>query len=486
MRVLSLLISSIFLAAAASSLVSLSASNALGSAQRMTEVVLSTTTGGGSTLLKRERSLELGAYREATQRAGVSITAFERLARLQYSRALQVEAPEERLGLLCESLGSYRRALLRQPSNARNLLAFANVRQILGSTSCEELAARGTVLNSEPGAVEPDSAVGFEEVVNFALRRDPTDPQVMYASGVLYLYAGQRQRALELFNQMLTFAISVSPARERVMLGAVQSPEDLEVLLPGRFPQVARWSRILKERDFERFRSFGAVLTRLQKNAIALSAEEYQRGAIDTALHNQRLESLRGVILDPTVRQLVDMQRSGCAARAGNRFLAEYLGGRARLTSVPAVVATLPSDTRPRKNSLTGWGRREPVVFDEFYRSVGAFVPSGARVELIELSSGRRGSVDELSNNVRVFSSEDNQNWQEIATDQRVRAYHDQGRPLLAIQIPESSREARFWKIHFASSLRLGRMSDELPMMLSLFGNVDNMSVLSRAWKGGQ
>ena len=149
--------------------------------------------------------------------------------------------------------------------------------------------------------------------------------------------------------------------------------------------------------------------------------------------------------------------------------LARYFDIRSQFQDLAVVRSFLPADTRPARGNLANWGFRDPVNLDEFYNSVGFYLPAKARSRLIELRA-RDGSAPFDLALLKIFVSPDNENWQELGEEVEADQLQLNGRSVITITV--SGVPARYWKFHFASSVRKRTFRANVDQMVQVYGYV--------------
>ncbi len=407
------------------------------------------THGGLITTSEREREIA-----EATRAAEGTFSNSE--AALHLSKVYREIAADEkdqnsRIDNYCKSLSALGRALKYEPFRATYLVNWANTRQLLGRVVCKEEFTQGD----------------FRSVSSLALKEDPTNVKVIYAAALVSLWAGDKDNALRLLNKALTFDVTISQAQETLIDSVIRSPEDLLAVVPKRFPQASRWSQLIRFSDPVRYKSMRAALGEIQTRAIELSGSEYDRGEIPGSLHLQRLLSIFGIESSGAAHKVLDEELGRYLARNGQKPAGDYLDARSKLNELEIVRATIESDTRPAKSSLSGWGKGEKVAFDEFYRSVGFFLPEGQKVSLVQILGGIPAPTLPAQS-VQLFVSDDNESWTEVTHGLEIFQYQVGGRPLVALRVREGDH--RYWKIHFSSGERRVSLSASLDLLIRAFG----------------
>ncbi len=363
----------------------------------------------------------------------------------------------EKLAFYCDSLAMLGEILQREPRNARALMQWGNLRQILGSLACEKPLTEGD----------------FKEALTSALELDPTDADAQYAAGLILRWGRAVPEAAKLFYRVFRYHPRLSGAQERQILGSIDSPQMLREVVPARFPQVLRASHyFLREPYLVRTvnvadEQFLQALAELQSEALALSQSEYGRGLLPFSMHLQRMTELADTAASPQVRQELDRQLAILLRRRGDTALAQYLSERATWKLLEVVPTTIGGDTRPLKTPLVRWGETNSFFADEFYRSIGFFLPDGQGVRSIELNfSGRPSGAYRSA--LHVYVSSDNQNWTEISTGGEEVPFSLGSKNLVVIRTPV--RGDLYWKVHFANAARDRRLLATIASNLKVFG----------------
>lgn len=384
----------------------------------------------------------------------------------------------ERIRYMCRSLELYEVALHKSPFASSQLINWVNLRQLLGDTQCE----------GQDSTMRENT--DYRDAVALAITAEPSNPRILFAAGLMAARGGDRDQALALFNSVLNTQVGRVTAHESAMLSQIQTGNDVLRLIPARFPQVAIWSQLLVEQQRREQRavevlgnsdegSIRQALSRLQLNAIEASRKELEAAEITAFVHSDRLVSLSTLALHDSALILGDQVR-GAVDRELLRLLDEErvalnlapetratITRRAGLESIAVLKTTLASDTRANKSPLVNWEVSQNLWFDEFYRTVGFYLPPEASVSLIELVG--YGSLRELSPaTIEIFGSADNQSWEVVKPATEI-LKSTLGMSAL-LSIPVAKQSYRYWKVNYASAARQRRFQGELQSMLRVYG----------------
>lgn len=397
------------------------------------------------------RDRELAALRELRSSPLHDATVHVRIFSLLNQEAAGATNGAERVRLYCEALSEIGTALHSEPANASYLMNWANVRQILGSNVQCSL---------------PYTSGSFEAAAQLALRNDPTNVNVLFAAAQLYEWAGKNEESLARLNRTLLLSTSLKPFQTEYISSRIRTPEDAEAIIPARFPQVANWSEHVQRLNPELFRNSRAVFEKLQLAAIEESRSEYKNGSVPPEIHKQRLLSLFACAASPEVRRRLDTELASFSRYLGDEKLTTYLLERGALFEAEVLEATIDSDTRPLKSVLAAWGANPEVCLDDFYTSLGFYLPQGESPKLIELH-GRRLDAQLAPTVLKVLVSDDNQNWSELEGNVTVSSAQFGDSKLVAIH--PNSRYYKYWKINFSSSLRSRAFCNSAQRMLTVY-----------------
>ncbi len=437
--------------AALSSLIELRSSLAARSAEEESTLYSANDGVAAARLTSAKAEEESGRAQAATQLLWPRTRSFVHLARVYNSLALGEDNAQKKISYLCQSLSAIGAAVKHEPFNSRYLINWANLRQLLGGMACSE----------------PYTTGAFGAVTQLALERNPTDTRVLYAAALVYYWDSNAARSRELLHQMLQLGGKLSAGQERFVYSTIESEGDVSAVVPARFPQVVVWSSAFRTIDLVRYNAFRGAFGNLEVQAVEASAGEYDRGRIPSELHQQRLLSLFGAESSEASRVTLDTEFSRFAVQQRQRDLAEYLGERAKLRELTILRASLEGDTRPLRSSLSGWGLDEPTVFDEFYRSVGFYVPDGQELTYVQLASATGAEMPSRAD-VRLLASADNENWIDLTEELQMRSFLVAGAPLLVLRPKHAV--FKYWKVQFASPERRGAFKNSLARLVRVFG----------------
>ncbi|MBN8550541.1 MAG: hypothetical protein J0M12_14595 [Deltaproteobacteria bacterium] len=382
--------------------------------------------------LARDRQLEaLQALNPSPLHAAtLHVQRFAILSR----KASEETNPAQRMRLYCEALSEMGEALQSEPANATYLINWANVRQLLGnSVECSL----------------PFTTGDYDAAAQRALRDDPANINVLFSAAQIYGWAGKDEESLRSLNRMLLLAVSPKPYQVEYIASRLRTPQDVQAVIPARFPQIAAWSARLQQEKPDLFRNSQSVLEKLQLAAIDAALAEYRAGQIAPNIYRQRLLSLPGVVASPVVRRRLDSELASFSKSIGDDQLTPYLLKRGALDETAVLDASIASDTRPLKSVLTNWGSNADMCLDDFYGSIGFYLPVGSSPKLIELRGKRKDAVIP-SNMIKVLVSDDNQTWAELEGSLVIGSITFGDTKIVTIE--PNSRYFKYWKINFASS----------------------------------
>ena len=425
--------------------------------------------GGGKVLMKSEQAEMAEAQTLAQKSSNVWFAlprSFAVLADLKRQQAERESDPGRRVLYFCEALSLVGQALRADPANAKLLTNWANLRQILGAADC----------------ALPDTRGDYRQALREALASAPADVLVKYAAALVFLWGGEREQALLLFHQALRFGTILDRQQEEFIFSQVQDVHALRSVIPPRFPQIAKyslWLALNEQAAPPAEASFTKVLSELQLRAVELSAEEFQDGAIPLDIHWNRMVAMQQASLPEAVRRRIDQELAVVLRRRGQVSAAAYFADRSRAQRLPCVLAYLSADTRPQKSPLVEWGRDQLIYFDDFYASIGFFLPPGQKPRIIELQA--RSPLEEVpASMIKVYASTDNQNWQDVTGEVQQSSFNALDRATVVLRL--NSEYRKYWKIHFASALHQRSFINELSEVIRVYGAWQD----SEADRGGE
>lgn len=361
-----------------------------------------------------------------------------------------------RLRLYCESLSQLGQALKKDKLNARLMIRWANLRQLLSDFECEERFTQGN----------------YHSVVAEALLLSPSDMQVKYAAGLILLWAGEKTAAYQLFKEVLSLATYLAPPQENFIFSKVSDAESLRALVPARFPQIERFSHYLKAGsalpvgDAER-EELNRELSLLQIDAIQASSVDFESGRLPWEVHFKHLVSLLPVVADERARRELDTELSRLSAKRGQDGLSRYLMERSRLQELKIIACQSAGDTRALKSSLANWGLKQTIFIDEFFCSLGFYLGPGQTPRLIELHSAKeRGTHARLP--LKILYSDDNQKWSEAPQPLQPEQFDLPPGTIVVLRPPAEYH--KYWKVHYAGAARERTFGLELGSGLKVYG----------------
>jgi hypothetical protein len=340
------------------------------------------------------------------------------------------------------------------------LISWANIRQLLANVECRV-----------SGAPRETMKDGYHGVVDFAINLDPTNARVIYEGAQISVWAGQLGQAITYMRRFLEISTSVSDAERSFIGEQIHTPELMQAILPAQFPQIAEWSAFFYRSNRDLFDRSAENLTVLQQRALDRNRDDYERGTIPPSLYMKRLSDLVSYCAHSNVRQRIDSELARVYALDGRESLRRYLESRSRLENVPVLESVIRADTRPQRSPFTIWGEPDRIPLDNFYASVGIYVPAGSVVKYLEL----RGGIDAPLLNpvaIKVFESDNNLVWKPIATQASLESMEIFGLPHLVVSLGDLRK--RYIKVHFASAARESRFVNNLSDMVRAYGKSAN------------
>ena len=314
----------------------------------------------------------------------------------------------------------------------------------------------------------PLSDGDYHEVLARAERADPTNAKVLYASALVRLWGGEKERAFELIRKVLEMGSPLSEVQIRYVISMMLSKEDVVKILPARFPQILSWGEILNRENSDKSLGRKEGLGQLQVAALEWALVQSREGKLPEQVVYGWLTELFGSEASEEARISLDGKLSELLPHAGERPFGEYLAARAKLQEIPISRAVIEADTRPRKGTLSWWDRKTWVTIDEFNSSVGFFVPEGGVVESIQLFSEERASAVDPTL-LKIYGSYDNEVWEDLTNSIVFIPTRLSGRGVVGLILKKAG--FRYLKIHFDSAQRTRTFRAPLDLVVRAFGN---------------
>ena len=381
-------------------------------------------------------------------------SSLEILARIKQASAVETTDGARQVKLLCGALAAYGALVKSEPTSGPYLINWANVRQMLSSIECREQLTSGNV----------------SDVVALARKSDPTSVSVTFAAAQLALWDRKHSEALALFHAALELGTGASAQMERYILKAIRTPQDLLEVIPARFPHALRWSALVLEGHPERAIEYRQALAQLQQSAIARALEDLRSNQVSLEIVQNWLLALLDLAADSPTRQLLDrsLVQEASDRSADQRAFRDYLRDRSKYATLAQVVGLRLNDSQPQRGTLSGWGRRGALSFDQNFTSVGAFVGEQQSIHFIQLQAAKLDArIDPAEVHVRV--SVDNQNWRDPETEPVVRRLNTPTRELVIFEF--QGLVAPYIKVTFERPVRRATFNSPLAQMLTLYGN---------------
>lgn len=365
--------------------------------------------------------------------------------------------PEQKIRFLCDTLSGLTSALKAEPLNARALVTWSNVRQLLGSYQCE-------------GQTDESASQGeFKEALRYAREVHPLDQQALFNAGLIFLWSGEKQDAYPLLRRVLELGSDSTILQRDYIYSLVSDETTLRALVPARIPQALEFVRyrLAQPQAAPVQKIAKSVLWNFEATAVTEFNARFERGEIEARLYGDRLLELWSMLKESAVTPQLDKLLGNFYQSRGQPELATFFSSRSRLNEIPVLVGLRTSDSRPEKSALAYWGSTTDISFDEFYTSVGFFFPRGKTIRRIELHARTLGS-DKVSGLIRVLQSDDNASWEDVSGNCIITPVNLEGRSVVYIDVPGSTK--RFWKLHYASHERNQEFGNPIKTMVRVFG----------------
>lgn len=373
-------------------------------------------------------------------------------AALQYSSGENAKDPSEQLKNFCAALSSAGKALVSRPYDARYLLSWASLRQLSGLTDCGL----------------PFTGGSYEEALRKARESEPVDPSVLYQSAQILVWGGKRGEALHTMRAALQFDLVLTPPQQQFIGSIIRTPEDVRTVIPPRFPQVVKWSRLLSGNQ-TRQSILRESLSSLQNEALDESRDDFRAGRIPGVVYLERLTSLYELSdLDDAVRRKTDEMAAEYLDRRGNGESVAHLKARAALARLDVVRGVSPDDTRPLRGILSNWADPIGICADAYFQSIGFYLPVNQAVKMIEVESrGGGGRGDDGM--FQLYVSDNNQEWRELNAEKAFADTSFRNTNTLVFKIP--ALRSKYWKVHFAGSKRAPSVCGSINLLLRVYGS---------------
>lgn len=359
---------------------------------------------------------------------------------------------EQKITYLCKTLGALRASLSKDPLHARSLVTWASVKQLLGSYRCLD-----------------DNSLGFEGALELAQQSDPLDQQALFNAGLVYLWANQKEKAHILFRRVLDLGTDSSTLQREFIYSLIIDVKDLNNLIPARIPQALEFLLFALSQSSESPISSlpKSAIAEFQIQAIREFAGRFDNSEIDDELYHDRLLELWKVSRESVVTSLLDRLLGDFYRKSGREETGSFFSSRSHLAELEIVPALRKADSRPEKSALSNWSYTGEVLLDEFFSSIGFYLPREKTLRRIELHSSQRNNP-QIVGLIRILQSDDNTTWEDVTGVCSSYQVIVAGQSIVYLELPGSTK--RFWKLHYASPARNHQFRGALPNMIRAFG----------------
>jgi hypothetical protein len=319
------------------------------------------------------------------------------------------------------------------------------------------------VLQSSDCAVELTKDEKLK-LIQSATKNNPNNSEIAYSLALLHIWDNERKKALPYFNTVLKLSNSVSAGQQGTILENLKEAEDLNVVLPARFPQIITWSRTLKNEKNDLFLEGANALEEIQLKAIEQSISEKVSNKITARIHLNNLFGLLAFTASNKVRQTLDIEISRVVGEKS--VLGEYLLKRSGLMEVASKNAYILNDTLSTKTSFSNWGENSSVALDFNHTSIGFYKNFGQKIKLVEINAG--SNISKLNSLFfEIAISSDNVNWEPV--DWKIEQVNNANwRGGLLYFIPKKS-DFKYLKISYKDNGRVGSLSNYLDRLIRVY-----------------
>ncbi len=357
--------------------------------------------------------------------------------------------PGEQIRVYCRAFSVLNDIVATEPRDAKSLINWLDVSDIISGTQCSANISDQQRKN----------------IIETAVKFDPTNTDVLYSAGLLSVWANEPEEAEKLFHDVLMLSTSLPKGKEITILNAINSKESLKKIIPDRFPQIIYWSALLKDKKPAIYDQSKEVLEEMQLAAINSSAAEVQKNKNLIKIHLKNLESILTYAVNSKVRKATFEM---IADTIGTKTeLGSYFKEKSNLSPVRTVKAFKAYDTLPLKGVLADWDSNKSVVFDTNETSLGFYKSSDDIVKIVEIvSSSSAGVVN--PGELKFFISNDNQLWKEIVLPYKLIGNPNINKNYVIIDFKTS--DFKYFKVNFNAPLKRAEFWNNAKEIINVFG----------------
>jgi hypothetical protein len=387
----------------------------------------------------------------------VSFKEASKLSRIYSALGESTNDPDKRLKYVCETLLALEKAIRLEPYNARALVTWASVKQVLGGHTCS---------STDKDSIAKGS---WELAVDMALKSAPLDQQALFNSALVLLWGNKAEKSLPVFKKVLELATDTSAAQKEFIYALVKDEATLEQLIPAKIPQALDFLSFVTSprRDINLSERLSNGLNALRINSLREFSERYSRGEINDQIYETRVAQAWELSRNSKAQSVADKLLYDFYSENKNFELAKFFEQRFSLTEIKTLAALRLADSRPQKSALSDWGSQRFISLDNFFTSIGFYLPRNSSLRRIELHSSK-DFKDSPKNFIRILASDDNNSWEDITGSADISTVNFNSKIIIKIDVPSSTR--LFWKINFQNSSREARFSGPLDSMVRILG----------------
>lgn len=363
--------------------------------------------------------------------------------------ARKMSSENDRISAYCSAFNELSRLIQKEPHDAKLLINWADLQQITENTGCKVNLSRDLK----------------KEIINYALKNDPANTEILYSAGLLYSWSSFPEQSISAFHDMIKLSSKIPEGRKEIILDMVDSAETFSKLVPARFPQITEWTKLLKEKKPEIYFKSANEVENLQLEALEQSMYEMHDGRIPATIQLNNLQGLLSITATDKVRKTVLQHISGILG-AGSK-LGIYLNEISSLNPVKVVRAEKIYDTQPHKGAFSDWDKDKKIILDANSQSVGFYKNRNDIVRYIELASEKPAQKINPGE-LRFFISNDNQVWKEVFLNFRQISNPNLEKHYLVIEATDS--DFKYFKVNFRSDFKRSGFYNKASDILHVYG----------------
>lgn len=363
--------------------------------------------------------------------------------------AKRVSDQNEKVRVYCRAFTTLTEVIKREPYDSKALVNWLDVAETIPGSDCAPRISKDQ----------------RKKIIELAINNDPSNTEVLYSAGLLYVWGGDTESSLPLFREVIRLSPTLSKGKESAILNLIDSGDRFRKIVPPRFPQITHWSNLVKDKRVSVYRGAADVIEEMQIAALAESVSAVQANPSLIKIHLTNIEETLNAAVSNNVRTAgfkILASTIGQKTELGN-----YVEEKAKLLPVKVVKAAKTYDTLPLKGVFSDWGSTKNVVLDTNETSLGFYKDYSTNIKFVELVSSQPAEPIK-STELKFYISNDNQTWKEASFTYNNLSNPNIERNFLVIEVKNS--DFKYFKVNFSTPIKRATFWNNANKIINVFG----------------